>query len=150
VAHDRDDQTREDQTHDDQQVTREVPPHQPPAGASVPEGAPATVSATEGLGAPGRRDRWRRAVRPTSRRGRGLLAAGAAVALLLVGGAGGFALGHADGDRGGDGGFAAQDGGRGGDDDGDRRGDRDGDDSAPPTSPSTGTATSSAPPTPTA
>ncbi|QNG38751.1 hypothetical protein F1C76_21415 [Geodermatophilaceae bacterium NBWT11] len=147
----------------------DIPAQQPPVGATVPvdaqlaagEGQWAASPADAPGPAAGRRDRLRRALtrRPTTRRGRGLLAALAAVALLFVGGGAGFAVGHEAG--GGDGRGTAQvddrGGDRGGPGDGDHgvRGDRDqdgdqdgdGSTSSSTTSPSTTSPTTSSPAT---
>jgi len=76
-----------------------VPAAEPPA-ASTRE-ASSHHTATVGSSPEGRRRGWRRTTRPASRRGRGLVAAAVGFALLLAGGAGGFALAADDGpDRG--------------------------------------------------
>jgi hypothetical protein len=115
----------------DQQPTQEIPGDAQPTAVSGEGLAPAPVAGR-------RRDRWRSIARrrPTTRRGRGLLAALAALALLLAGGAAGFAIGDADGGgRGTNPESAVHEGDRG--DHGDGRGDGDEDDDATTSSPTT-------------
>jgi hypothetical protein len=115
------------------------PPQDPQPAAVHGEGLAAAPAGR-------RRDRWRSIARrrPTTRRGRGLLAVLAALALLLVGGAAGFAIGDADGGSRDHSESAVHDGDHGGRGD---RGDGDGDDDSTtttsPTSPSASPTTAS-------
>ena len=156
-----------------QQPTQEIPGNQRPTeeipGAQQPTVPPVTDEASflppqdpqptavhgEGLAAASavagrRRGSWRSITRrrPTTRRGRGLLAALAALALLFVGGAGGFALGHADGGgRGTNPAGAVHDGDRGDRGHGENdRGNEDNDSSTTP-SPTTTSPTTTSPST---
>jgi hypothetical protein len=109
--------------HDPSHPQWEIPPAETtPDPAPDQPAAPPDTATTEAAAPPvagtSRPTRWRGIRRPTSRRGRGVVAAAVGSVLLFGGAAAGAAV-AADGggpDRGGDAGIAADDGrGRGGD-----------------------------------